>query len=540
MALPVNIEALVNGRSVEWDRLEFKKGWNPKKVLHTMCAFANDVNNWGGGYIIVGIDETDGTPILPPEGISPVELDCIQKELLGLYYKIQPNYFAISQPCEFNGKLILVIWVPAGDNRVYTAPDNLGATFTREPYIRQGSQTIVARGENLRRLQELTARIPFDDRINQTANIDEYDLSLIHEFLKEVKSDLYEESKKMPFPELCRQMLIAKGADENLRPINAGLLLFTKDPSKYFDRTWIELVDHTKKAGGKAFSEKYFKGPIHHQLEKVLEYIESNVLKQVTLKIKGKAKADKFFNYPYEAIEEAISNAVYHKSYEIGKPIEIQIFIDKIEILSFPGPVPPVDAKILATQQRIVARDYRNRRIGDFLKELGLTEGRGTGIPLIYSSMEDNRSPLPVIETNSSCDYFLVTLPLMETYHYFDGSGDGAHDNGADVHTTRGIGDYDSDYDGDLDSDDESDSGSGSGIGSDSARILKVVKFCIDPKSREEIFSFLELTNHHKNYLKYMKPAIDEGWLEMTIPDKPKSKLQKYKTSPSGLVVINN
>lgn len=40
-------------------------------------------------------------------------------------------------------------------------------------------------------------------------------------------------------------------------------------------------------------------------------------------------------------------NTVFHKSYEIGKPIEVQIGPDKIEILSFPGPVPPVDTQIL-------------------------------------------------------------------------------------------------------------------------------------------------------------------------------------------------
>ena len=57
---------------------------------------------------------------------------------------------------------------------------------------------------------------------------------------------------------------------------------------------------------------------------------------------------------------------MYHKSYEIGSPIEVQIWPDKIEILSYPGPVPPVNAQILQQQKRIVAREYRNRRIGDF------------------------------------------------------------------------------------------------------------------------------------------------------------------------------
>ena len=71
MALPINITDLVNGQSIEWERLEFKQGWNPEEIVHTMCAFANDINNWGGGYIIVGIEEKDGRPILPPAGLAP-------------------------------------------------------------------------------------------------------------------------------------------------------------------------------------------------------------------------------------------------------------------------------------------------------------------------------------------------------------------------------------------------------------------------------------------------------------------------------------
>lgn len=57
MGIPVNIELLINGKSVEWERLEYKEGWNPEEIIHSICAFANDINNWGGGYIIVGVKE---------------------------------------------------------------------------------------------------------------------------------------------------------------------------------------------------------------------------------------------------------------------------------------------------------------------------------------------------------------------------------------------------------------------------------------------------------------------------------------------------
>lgn len=79
--------------------------------------------------------------------------------------------------------------------------------------------------------------------------------------------------------------------------------------------------------------------------------------------------------------------------------------------MSFPGPLPPIDNAALK-QKIIVARNYRNRRIGDFLKELHLSEGRGTGIPGIYKAMKNNQSPKPLFETDEGKTYFLTTLMI--------------------------------------------------------------------------------------------------------------------------------
>ena len=62
MSLPVNIHEVLQGRPVEWERLEFKRGWNPEAVLHTLCAFANDFQNLGGDYIFLDIAEANGSP----------------------------------------------------------------------------------------------------------------------------------------------------------------------------------------------------------------------------------------------------------------------------------------------------------------------------------------------------------------------------------------------------------------------------------------------------------------------------------------------
>lgn len=508
MALAINIDELLNGKVIEWERLEFKEGWNPEVIMHTLCAFANDVNNWGGGYIIVGVAEQDGRPVLPPAGLDPNTIDDIQKKLLEISHKIQPNYMPIVQPYVKDDKHILVAYAPAGDVRPYSAPEGLGKNSSkqRHNYIRSSSNTVKAKGESLRKLQELAARVPFDDRINHEAELNDLNLGLIREFLQDIGSELYEESASMPFEDLCRQMAIAKGPDEALKPINAGLMFFCKEPERFFKRAWIEVVLRTDEAGTE-FTEKYFKGPLHKQLQDALGFIKSNIIEEKTKKVEGQAEARRFVNYPFEAVEEALANAVYHKSYELGSPIEVQIWPDRMEILSYPGPVPPVTAKILEEHRRIVARDYRNRRVGDFLKELHLTEGRGTGIPIIYDMMEKNGSPEPDFDTDEACTYFLTVL-----YSHPE--------------LILGQDDQDSDQDSDQDDDQATD------------QELQVLEFCKQPHSRKEILEYLDLSNHFDNYVRYIEPLLEKEWLEMTIPEKPTSGKQKYKSTKKGLKTL--
>ena len=63
MALAINIDDLLNKQRIESNRIEFKKGWNPVSIYHSVCAFANDFDDLGGGYIVVGVDTDDKTGV---------------------------------------------------------------------------------------------------------------------------------------------------------------------------------------------------------------------------------------------------------------------------------------------------------------------------------------------------------------------------------------------------------------------------------------------------------------------------------------------
>lgn len=64
----------------------------------------------------------------------------------------------------------------------------------------------------------------------------------------------------------------------------------------------------------------------------------------------------------------------------------------------------------------MVVRKYKNRRIGEFLKELKLTEDRNTGIPKIKRALKNNGSKEPEFETNETRDYFITTIFMHDGF----------------------------------------------------------------------------------------------------------------------------
>jgi len=199
------------------------------------------------------------------------------------------------------------------------------------------------------------------------------------------------------------------------------------------------------------------------------------------------------------------------------------IWNDKIEILSFPGPIPPDDDNILKEYKRIVARDYRNRRIGDFLKELRLTEGRGTGFPTIYNAMENNNSPSPGFDTDKHSTYFLTTLPAFISDQASD--GDKAHS----INTLRDVIELC-----DQVSDQVSDQISAIVDETIHSRVSDILNLFLTAKKRTELFEELGLTNHSKNRKRYLDPLIDYGWVKMLYTETKTSPKQMYLTTDTG------
>ena len=423
MAIPTNIHTLLSGNVVEWARIEFKESWKPEASLKTITAFANDLDNWGGGYLVLGVEDDNGRPKFPIKGLKLSEVDDILKDLLNKCKLIEPDYLPIVAPVDYDDHTkLIVVWCPGGAVRPYRSP----ATFTYEKkkavpsgeaiyWIRKMASTIRPSTQEMNDLFALSNQIPFDDRICHQADMTDLNLTLIKAYLKEIDSALFAEADTMDFNRLCINMGISNSMPEFMKPKNVGLLFFSMEPEKYIPCAQIDVVEFPDGVGGDQIEEKTFKGPLHQQLREALRYIQNAIIKERVVKHPDRAEADRFFNYPYAAIEESLANAVYHKAYDVREPIEVRVEKDKIEILSFPGPDRSVTVEALKSYNVFVRR-YRNRRIGDFLKEMHQTEGRNTGFRKILNALEKNGSPLPEFITDEDHSFFITRLFIREGF----------------------------------------------------------------------------------------------------------------------------
>lgn len=235
----------------------------------------------------------------------------------------------------------------------------------------------------------------------------------------------------MDFTELCSNMNLISALPEYVKPKNVALMFFNSEPEKFFPYAQIDVVQFPEGDAGDKIIEQSFTGPVHEQLRAALRYIRNVVITEQVIKVPGRAEADRFFNYPYEAIEEALSNAVYHKAYDEREPIEVRVEKGMIEIISHPGPDRSVTLEGLRTF-KVRSRRYRNRRIGKFLKDLHLTEGRNIGFKKILDALKKNGSPLPEFETDEAHDYFITRLFVREGFYDYQNGVENGVENGAE------------------------------------------------------------------------------------------------------------
>lgn len=557
MALPINIEDLLNKRKVESNRIEFKASWNPDKIYRSISAFATDLENTGGGYILVGVEEENGVAKRPVKGLEEASIDRILKDMVGYDAKISPSYLCKVSPEIIDGKTILAIWVPTGSNRPYSVMESVVAKHSVPKfYVRSKSSTIEARGEILDQVRDLGNRVPFDERGNEAISIDDISAVLVYEHLKTVKSKLAETFTQKPLLETLDEMDLLTGPIENRLIKNCAAMMFCEHPEKFFPVTQVDIVifpEGSIENPDLMIEAPKIVGPVPKIIRETLSYLKTNVIKQKIAKPKDNEKSDKVFNYPYQAFEESVVNALYHRDYMEREPVEITIEPTHIDILSYAGPDRSISAEAIRAAKKLKARRYRNRRLGDFLKELDLTEGRATGIPTIQKALKDNGSDPATIETNDDRTYFLITIPCRKGFEGLITGGEqkvvsvelgqlGQRLGQESVQVYESINQSIIAHKGRL----------GQLLGQvyvqvwhktrSKTDLIKNISSTIDALgilkegevTANTLVESLGFSNSKELKRKVVEPLLNAGYIEMTNPDKPTSSKQAYRLTSAG------
>lgn len=147
-----------------------------------------------------------------------------------------------------------------------------------------------------------------------------------------------------------------------------------------------------------------FRGSLPKQIDDVLMYIDLN--NPLAARITGQPMREEKRSYPSVAIREAVINAIVHRSYFSEAPIQIELFDDRLTIMS-PGPLPGgLNLQAVLAGQTLP----RNPQVVKVLNKLKYIEDYGTGIRRILSSYADeNNSP----EFKTDEDFVKVSLPNL-------------------------------------------------------------------------------------------------------------------------------
>lgn len=468
----------------ELQHIELKKAKDgtPEKLFDTLSSFSNQ---YGGGIIIFGIDEKSGYEVC---GVyDPQDLQAkVTQQALQMEPIIRPVFTVIN----YDGKIVVSAEIPEIDSNMKPCYYK-GAGRLRGSYIRVGESDEHMTEYEIYSYEVYKKKIRDELRVIDRASIDDFDKNILDEYVNKIKKEKFNLSKMTTEKILSLQGLIASG-----KPTVAGLMLLGEYPQAFFPQMSITaMVVAGTSIGEVGLSDERFidnkriDGTIPQMLEETMAFVRRNI-RVATIINKYGERVDKP-EYPLKAVRELILNALVHRDYSIhteDSPIRVILYRNRLEIENPGG----LYGRLSINDLGKLPGDTRNPFIASSLEIMINTENRFSGIPTVFYEMKKAGLNPPVFE--SIRGNFKVTL-------YNDRNQD---DNQDDINSINDK------------------------IVEKLSNKTKIKNFCMSPKSKEEIAKNLNIDSQYYLVTKYLNPMIEEGILAMTIPEKPKSKFQKY------------
>lgn len=470
--LKILIDKLLD-RKCEMQNIELKsasKG-TPEKLYDTLSGFANQN---GGGIIIFGLQEK---PEFKVSGVYDAQ--DLQVKVTNYALQMEPVIRPVFTVADYEGKTVVSAEIPEcdiNDKPCYYK----GAGRLRGSYIRVGDADLPMTEYEVYSYEAYKKKIRDELRIVERASVDDFSKKLLDEFFIKLRS-----TKSQLATLDDRKILRLQGMTDHDNPTVVGTLLLCEYPQAFFPQLGITamVVDGIEfglanQDGVRFIDNKRIDGTIPQMLEEAISFVRRNT-RSATI-INNDGKREDRSEYPMKAVREVILNALVHRDYSIhseDSPIRVVLYSDRLEVENPGG----LYGRLTINDLGKLPGDTRNPFLAGNLEIMIDTENRFSGIPTIISEMKNAGLRPPVFESRRG--NFKVIL-----------YNDKEQRETVEIET----------------SDDD------------------LLAFFNKPRSKEEVAGFVGVKSPYYAMRRYIKPLLESGVIEMTMPDKPKSVLQRY------------
>lgn len=361
--------------------------------------------------------------------------------------------------------------------------------------------------------KELITFKSFDESLHPTASIKDLERDKIQDFINLARA-------KRSFPLKQNAAMEKVLAHLNMllenRLTNSSLLVFGKKPQQFFPTAIVKCAHfhgfHVQKP---IPDHKVFKGDVFEQVDQAVDFVLSKINVSVGTRDKS-VQAPIHYELPRGAVTEAIVNAVAHRDYTSNGSVQVMLFTDRLEI-SNPGKLAP---ELTLAKLKIRHASYpTNPLLAECLYQAGYIERFGTGTLEIIRLSKEEHLNAPDFNIDEGFKVVLwrpsaVIKKIPEKYRANTGQVPGKHQASTGEVTGEATGEV---------------------TGEVTEAIKRVVIVLNGEVKRIDIQEALQLK--HQEYFRdnYLIPSIKEGFVEMTIPDKPNNPKQRYRLTKNGL-----
>ena len=474
------------GEATAYDKKLMLERTDPISWLKSVSAFANTQ----GGKLLYGV--SDGGDL---SGLENAEKDAedVSEAIKTQMDPIPQTNLSIH---EENGKRFVVVEIFAGEETPYYVRHKGSLTA----YVRIGNESVKADPLELNRLVLKGSRRSWDSLPSVYKRKD---------FSFEVLYATYHEKTKLSFEESDFQSFGLVTDDGHLT--NAGALFSDKSPVRH-SRVFCTRWNGLDKAHGlmESFDDDEYSGGLLSLLNAAKDFVRRN--RRMMWRKTPDSRID-YPEYPERAYEESIINGLIHRDYlELGSEVHIDIFDDRMEIYS-PGGMPSGDI-VQTLDPRDVSSKRRNPVIADLFQRLDLMERRGSGFKKILNAYQfdsEKRGHEFVPTFRSTGSSFFVILPNLNY---------GIKINGVQQETSQVTTEVTTEVTTQV-----------------TTEVKRLVIALIGEMRSDATMASIGIKQKEDFRTRYLKPAIVNGFVEMTQPDSPRSPTQKYRLTEKGVAL---